>query len=230
MGYFRFRRRIKLFPGAWINLSKGFPSLSVGGHGLTANVGKRWLTTTISAPGTGLSYRHTWKDSAPPRNSSNRNVPRLPNSSPDPNAPTRPNFFGYLIGVLIAIGWPTLGFWLWGHGHVGMGLMLLAALVVFALLAKISPFGLLVLGLILALFASAWTDKKTPVVETPAPWVEPSATPFSTPHVEPNATPVGAVGPGQVPPFPRNRIPSGLYASNVSRAPPRRSPSRLCLT
>jgi hypothetical protein len=29
---------IKLFPGLWINLSKKGGSLSVGGHGLTANI------------------------------------------------------------------------------------------------------------------------------------------------------------------------------------------------
>jgi hypothetical protein len=53
----------------WINLSKGTPSLSVGGHGLTANISTRGLTTTVGAPGTGLSYRHTmpWGDRRPSR-------------------------------------------------------------------------------------------------------------------------------------------------------------------
>jgi hypothetical protein len=61
MGYFRFQKRIKLFPGARINLSKGLPSISIGAHGLTANLStRRGLTTTASIRGTGLSYRHTW--------------------------------------------------------------------------------------------------------------------------------------------------------------------------
>ena len=54
---FRFRRRIKIAPGLAINLNKGCPSLSVGGHGATLNISKRGLMGTLGAPGTGLSYR-----------------------------------------------------------------------------------------------------------------------------------------------------------------------------
>jgi hypothetical protein len=53
---FRFRRRIRMVRGLWINLSKGFSSLSIGGRGLTTNIGKRGLRTTIGIPGTGISY------------------------------------------------------------------------------------------------------------------------------------------------------------------------------
>ena len=53
----RFRKRIKILPGLWINLSKGTPSWSIGGKGITANVGKRGLTSTVGLPGSGLSYR-----------------------------------------------------------------------------------------------------------------------------------------------------------------------------
>lgn len=55
---FRFQKRIKIFPGVWINLSKSGVSASVGGHGATVNVGaggKRMVTLGI--PGTGMSYR-----------------------------------------------------------------------------------------------------------------------------------------------------------------------------
>jgi hypothetical protein len=49
---FRFRKRIKLVPGLWINLSTRGP----GGKGLTANIGKRGIRTTVSVPGSGFSY------------------------------------------------------------------------------------------------------------------------------------------------------------------------------
>ena len=54
---FRFRRRIKLFPGLWLNVSKSGISTSVGGHGATVNFGKGKTTTTVGLPGTGMSYR-----------------------------------------------------------------------------------------------------------------------------------------------------------------------------
>ena len=37
---FRFRKRVRLFKGAWINLSKQGGYLSIGGHGLTTDVSK----------------------------------------------------------------------------------------------------------------------------------------------------------------------------------------------
>jgi uncharacterized protein DUF4236 len=54
---FRFRKRLKLFPGLWINLSKKGGSLSVGGHGATVNISKRGVTGTAGLPGSGISYR-----------------------------------------------------------------------------------------------------------------------------------------------------------------------------
>ena len=54
---FRFRKRLKLIPGVWINLSKKGGSLSVGGRGLTTNINRQGVRETISAPGTGVSYQ-----------------------------------------------------------------------------------------------------------------------------------------------------------------------------
>jgi hypothetical protein len=54
---FRFRKRIRLFKGALLNLSKSGTSLSVGGRGLTANVSKRGVRETVGLPGTGISYQ-----------------------------------------------------------------------------------------------------------------------------------------------------------------------------
>jgi len=54
----RFQKRIKIFPGVYINLSKSGVSASVGGHGATVNVGSTGRKmVTVGVPGTGLSYR-----------------------------------------------------------------------------------------------------------------------------------------------------------------------------
>jgi len=54
----RFQRRIKLFPGVRINLSKSGVGLSVGGRGAHIGItarGQRY--TSIGLPGTGVSWR-----------------------------------------------------------------------------------------------------------------------------------------------------------------------------
>jgi hypothetical protein len=56
---FRFRKRIKILPGFWFNMSKGGISTSIGGKGLTVNIKDDKVRTTASIPGTGLSYRTT---------------------------------------------------------------------------------------------------------------------------------------------------------------------------
>ena len=70
---FLFRKRIKLLPGVWFNLSKGGVSTSFGVKGLTLNIMDDKVKTTASLPGTGLSYRTTSTstpdESAPKRNS-----------------------------------------------------------------------------------------------------------------------------------------------------------------
>ena len=54
---FRFRKRIRLFPGVSINLSKSGVTTSIGGRGATLNVGgKRGPRVTVGLPGTGISY------------------------------------------------------------------------------------------------------------------------------------------------------------------------------
>jgi hypothetical protein len=52
----RFRRRISILPGLRLNLSRSGVSTSFGRRGLWVTYGKRGRRTTISAPGTGLSY------------------------------------------------------------------------------------------------------------------------------------------------------------------------------
>ena len=54
---FRFRKRITLFPGVSVNLSRSGVSTSIGRPGSTLNVGgKRGVRVTVGIPGTGISY------------------------------------------------------------------------------------------------------------------------------------------------------------------------------
>ncbi|MEQ1698360.1 MAG: DUF4236 domain-containing protein [Hyphomicrobiaceae bacterium] len=54
---FRFQKRIPIFPGVYLNLSKSGVSLSLGGHGATVNLGAQKRMVTVGIPGTGMSYR-----------------------------------------------------------------------------------------------------------------------------------------------------------------------------
>ncbi|MHA3078797.1 DUF4236 domain-containing protein [Acinetobacter sp. ANC 5502] len=79
-----FRKSFKIAPGVRLNVDKkGLSSVSIGGKGVKVNVGKKGTRTTLSAPGTGLSYS-TYK----PHNKNNTNQP-----SPDYSNPN--NFMGY---------------------------------------------------------------------------------------------------------------------------------------
>ena len=55
----RFHKSLRIAPGLRINLSKkGLSSLSVGGKGLTYNIGRKGTRATGGIPGSGLSYSH----------------------------------------------------------------------------------------------------------------------------------------------------------------------------
>lgn len=56
---FRFRKRFKIIPGIWLNLSKSWVSTSIGGKGLTANFKDGKTKTTANVPGTSLNYSET---------------------------------------------------------------------------------------------------------------------------------------------------------------------------
>ena len=54
---FNFRKSFKIAPGVRLNVGKkGISSVSLGGKGGRVSVGKKGVRSTISAPGTGLSY------------------------------------------------------------------------------------------------------------------------------------------------------------------------------
>ena len=60
MGFFRFRRSIKIAPGIRWNLGKRSSSISFGGKGFHYTVGgPRGSRTTVGIPGTGHSYTET---------------------------------------------------------------------------------------------------------------------------------------------------------------------------
>ena len=56
MGFFRFRRSIKIAPGVRWNFGKKSTSFSFGPRGLKVTAGTRGVRTTVGIPGTGISY------------------------------------------------------------------------------------------------------------------------------------------------------------------------------
>lgn len=65
----RFQKRIRIFKGLTLNLSKSGTSWTVGGPGASVNVRGDKVTGTVGAPGTGLSYRQTLVDGSQPSSS-----------------------------------------------------------------------------------------------------------------------------------------------------------------
>ena len=59
----RFYRRVRLFPGVSVNLSRSGPSLTISVRGAHITVGSRGVTKTIGVPGSGLF--HTSRRSSP---------------------------------------------------------------------------------------------------------------------------------------------------------------------
>ena len=54
---FRFQKRITLFPGLRLNLSKSGVSMSAGPRGASVTVGKNGIYGNVGIPGSGLSWR-----------------------------------------------------------------------------------------------------------------------------------------------------------------------------
>jgi len=54
---FRFRKGVSLLPGVRLNITKrGINSVSLGGKGISYNIGKKGTRATGGLPGSGLSY------------------------------------------------------------------------------------------------------------------------------------------------------------------------------
>ena len=59
---FRFQKRIRLFKGLTLNLSKTGTSWTIGGRGASINLRDGKATGNVGIPGTGLSYREGLMD------------------------------------------------------------------------------------------------------------------------------------------------------------------------
>ena len=57
----RFRKKIKLLLGIWLNVSKTGLSISIGKKGASLNLGKHGARTTVGLPGSGLSASKFFK-------------------------------------------------------------------------------------------------------------------------------------------------------------------------
>lgn len=56
---FRFQKRIRIFKGLTLNLSKSGSSWTVGRPGVSVNIRGKKVTGNVGIPGTGLSYRQS---------------------------------------------------------------------------------------------------------------------------------------------------------------------------
>ncbi len=88
---FRFQKRIRIFKGLTLNLSKSGTSWTVGGKGASINVRGDKVTGNAGIPGTGISYRE-----------------RLGQASNKPSANTTGSGIGAVVLILILLA--VLGF------------------------------------------------------------------------------------------------------------------------
>jgi uncharacterized protein YraI len=104
MGYFRFRRSLKLLPGVRWNIGANSTSISFGSRGFRYTLGTKGSRTTVGIPGTGISYTHA-------HTSKPRSIVRPPLSTP-PSAQTsskgKPSRIFYMLGLV------ALSIWIFG--------------------------------------------------------------------------------------------------------------------
>ena len=67
---FRFNRRVSIFKGLRLNLSKSGPSVSVGGRGAWLTFGKKGTRATVGIPGTGMSWSEKIESTPQPESTS----------------------------------------------------------------------------------------------------------------------------------------------------------------
>ncbi len=103
MGNFRFYRRLRVFPGLSVNLSKSGPSLTVGVRGAHVTVGRAGIRRTIGIPGTGIYYtsysgRHTGY------HSSHTETPVDPASQQHAEGTAATLILLVVVGIALAVG------------------------------------------------------------------------------------------------------------------------------
>jgi Protein of unknown function (DUF4236)/Bacterial SH3 domain len=104
MGYFRFRRSIKILPGVRWNIGKKSTSVSLGGRGLTYTIGTKGSRTTVGIPGTGISYTQVHSSKPSPTSPSPAPLPPTPASPHNPAKPKLSRVF-YALGFIALIIW-----------------------------------------------------------------------------------------------------------------------------
>jgi Protein of unknown function (DUF4236)/Bacterial SH3 domain len=104
MGYFRFRRSIKLLPGIRWNIGKKSTSVSFGGRGLTYTLGTKGSRTTVGIPGTGISYTHV-HTSKPGSAAPLPTPPPCTSVSSQTPAKRRPSSIFYTLGFVLLSIW-----------------------------------------------------------------------------------------------------------------------------
>ncbi|MES2207972.1 MAG: DUF4236 domain-containing protein [Pseudomonadota bacterium] len=57
----RFQKRIPIFKGVTLNISKTGLSITLGQQGATINLGRKGATSNVGLPGSGLSWRESLK-------------------------------------------------------------------------------------------------------------------------------------------------------------------------
>ena len=104
MGFFRFRRSVKILPGVRWNLNKGGSSFTFGPRGFKYTVGNKGARTTVGIPGTGISYTQV-------HSSGGKGPPPLPSASTQ--MPSTPQKSGMnKRGWWYAAGLALIGIWL----------------------------------------------------------------------------------------------------------------------
>lgn len=83
---FRFQKRIRIFKGLTLNLSKSGTSWTLGGRGASVNLKDGKATGNVGIPGTGISYRE-----------------RLDNAPAEPRASKSGGGIGTVVWILILL-------------------------------------------------------------------------------------------------------------------------------
>ena len=94
---FRFQKRIKLFKGLTLNLSKTGTSWTIGGRDASVNLKDGKATGNVGIPGTGLSYRSRLTDSA---------------NTPETETPIETQNSSGLLTIIVVIALISLGYFI----------------------------------------------------------------------------------------------------------------------
>jgi|GEM_PF-1572564 hypothetical protein len=99
MGW-RFRRRVRVMPGLYLNLGRRGASVSLGVRGAHVTFGRHGKRATIGVPGSGISYTVYEPRHAPPVG-----APEPGGPSAEPSAARqRPSLAAFLLALFFFLG------------------------------------------------------------------------------------------------------------------------------